>query len=193
VRSPLFVYAGWYADSFVTLAPMSTLLESYIRDVPDFPRAGIIFKDITPLIEDPLAFHLAIDSFEQLVRGLRFDKIVGVESRGFLFGAPLADRIGAGFVMARKQGKLPGKKVGITYELEYGANTIEMHTDSIANGDSVLVIDDVLATGGTANAVCTLIEKLGGTVTSLAFLVELAFLDGRKTLAGREVLRLIEY
>jgi adenine phosphoribosyltransferase len=170
-----------------------SLLESYIRDVPDFPRPGIIFKDITPLVEDSLAFHLAIDSFVELVREQQFDKIVGIESRGFLFGAPLADRLGAGFVMARKRGKLPGKTVSVTYHLEYGDNTIEMHHDSIKAGDNVLIIDDVLATGGTANAVCNLVEQLGGTVASLAFLIELAFLEGRKSLDGREVLRLIEY
>ncbi|MBS1904773.1 MAG: adenine phosphoribosyltransferase [Bacteroidetes bacterium] len=181
------------ARDFRNFALVRSLLESYIRDVPDFPSPGILFKDITPLVEDPLAFRLAIDSFVALLGDRSFDKIVGIESRGFLFGAPLADRLGAGFVMARKRGKLPGKTISVTYELEYGANTIEMHHDSIKEGDSILVIDDVLATGGTAGAVCQLVEQLGGKVSSLAFLIELAFLEGRNTLDGREVLRLIEY
>lgn len=172
---------------------MATLLETYIRDVPNFPRSGILFKDITPLIEDRDAFRLAIDSFVTLISDVSFDKIVGIESRGFLFGAPLADRIGAGFVMARKQGKLPSKHISITYDLEYGSNTIEMHTDSISKGDRILIVDDVLATGGTAKAVCSLVEQLGGTVGSLAFLVELGFLDGRKVLSGRDVRQLIVY
>ncbi|HYM20910.1 MAG TPA: adenine phosphoribosyltransferase [Candidatus Kapabacteria bacterium] len=172
---------------------MPSLLESYIRDIPDFPKPGIVFKDISPLLENPDAFRLAVNAFEELVKDVVIDKIVGIESRGFLFGAPLADRIGAGFVMARKKNKLPADRISISYDLEYGTNTIEMHNDSITAGEHVLVIDDVLATGGTANAACSLVEQLGGAVSALAFLIELTFLDGRKQLEGRSVLRLIEY
>ncbi len=172
---------------------MRSLLQTYIRDIADFPKPGILFKDITPLIEDSVAFRLAITSFEELVKNVEIDKIVGIESRGFLFGAPLADRLGVGFAMARKKDKLPGDRIAVTYDLEYGTNTIEMHSDSIRQGERVLVIDDVLATGGTAGAVCNLVEQLGGTVTGMAFLIELSFLDGRKALEGKEVLRLIEY
>lgn len=173
--------------------PMRSILDTYIRDIPDFPQPGIIFKDITPLIEDSGAFRLAITSFETLVQDVRIDKIVGIESRGFLFGAPLADRLGVGFAMARKKDKLPGDRIAVTYDLEYGTNTIEIQKDSIKEDEHVLIIDDVLATGGTANAVCSLIEQLGGKVSAMAFLMELSFLDGRKRLAGRDVLRLIEY
>ncbi|HET9137371.1 MAG TPA: adenine phosphoribosyltransferase [Candidatus Kapabacteria bacterium] len=172
---------------------MRSILDTYIRDIPDFPQPGIIFKDITPLIEDSGAFRLAITSFETLVQDVRIDKIVGIESRGFLFGAPLADRLGVGFAMARKKDKLPGDRIAVTYDLEYGTNTIEIQKDSIKEDEHVLIIDDVLATGGTANAVCSLIEQLGGKVSAMAFLMELSFLDGRKRLAGRDVLRLIEY
>jgi adenine phosphoribosyltransferase len=172
---------------------MRSILDTYIRDIPDFPQPGIIFKDITPLIEDSGAFRLAITSFETLVQDVRIDKIVGIESRGFLFGAPLADRLGVGFAMARKKDKLPGDRIAVTYDLEYGTNTIEIQKDSIKEDEHVLIIDDVLATGGTANAVCSLIEQLGGKVSAMAFLMELSFLDGRKRLGGRDVLRLIEY
>jgi len=172
---------------------MRSILDTYIRDIPDFPQPGIIFKDITPLIEDSGAFRLAITSFETLVQDVRIDKIVGIESRGFLFGAPLADRLGVGFAMARKKDKLPGDRIAVTYDLEYGTNTIEIQKDSIKEDEHVLIIDDVLATGGTANAVCSLIEQLGGKVSAMAFLMELSFLEGRKRLEGRDVLRLIEY
>lgn len=172
---------------------MNIDLHSYIRDVPDFPYPGILFKDITPLIEHPEAFRAALDGLEALCKDRNIDKIVGVESRGFLFGAPLADRLGVGFVMARKKGKLPSKIISISYELEYGSNTIEMHRDSISQNDHVLLIDDVLATGGTSRAVCTLIEQLGGTVDALLFVLELGFLKGREHLNNREVLCLMEY
>src|SRR5689334_222353 len=123
---------------------MRSILQTYIRDIPDFPQPGIIFKDITPLIEDAAGFRLAITSFETLVESVPIDKIVGVESRGFLFGAPLAARLGVGFAMARKQNKLPGDRIAVTYNLEYGTNTIELHKDSIKEGENVLIIDDVL-------------------------------------------------
>ncbi len=172
---------------------MSDQLSSFIRDVPDFPQPGIVFKDITPLLENPAGFRMTLDAFTELLKEERIDKIVGIESRGFLFGAPLADRLGAGFVMARKKDKLPGDTIAITYDLEYGTNTIEIHNDSVLPGERVMIVDDVLATGGTASAVCRLVEQLGGEIAGLAFLIELGFLDGRKALEGRKVTRLIEY
>ena len=172
---------------------MNTQLSSYIRDVADFPQPGIVFKDITPLLESPQGFRDTLDAFTDLLRGERIDKIIGIESRGFLFGAPLADRLGAGFVMARKKDKLPGDTIAVTYDLEYGTNTIEIHKDSVTRGERVMIVDDVLATGGTASAVCRLAEQLGAEVTGLVFLIELTFLHGRKALHGRNILRLIEY
>src|SRR2546430_7986141 len=152
---------------------MALDLKKFIRDIPDFPRPGILFRDIAPLLENGAAFAFALKSFRELLGQEKIDKIVAVESRGFLFGAPLAEYYGVGIVMARKQGKLPSDKVAISYDLEYGTNTIEMHSDSISEGERVLLIDDVLATGGTANAAISLIEQLGGTVVCAAFLIEL--------------------
>ncbi|MEP7234016.1 MAG: adenine phosphoribosyltransferase [Ignavibacteriota bacterium] len=168
-------------------------LRKFIRDVPDFPQAGILFRDIAPLLENGEAFQAALNKFHDLVKDEKIDKIVAIESRGFIFGAPLAQRLGVGFAMARKQGKLPGDKIAVSYDLEYGSNTIEMHSDSITEGERVFIIDDVLATGGTANATISLIEQLGGVVSGLAFLIELTFLDGRKHLQGRAVHNLLEY
>lgn len=168
-------------------------LKEFIRDIPDFPQAGILFRDISPMLENAEAFQAALSRFHELLKDEKIDKIVGIESRGFIFGAPLAERLGVGFAMARKQGKLPGDKISICYDLEYGTNTIEMHSDSITQGERVFIIDDVLATGGTANAAISLVEQLGGVISGLAFLIELTFLDGRKHLPGRAVYNLLEY
>ncbi len=172
---------------------MSIDLKKFIRDIPDFPQPGIMFRDIAPLLENGAAFQSALSHFYDLIKDEKIDKIVGIESRGFIFGAPLAQKLGLGFAMARKQGKLPGDKISVCYDLEYGTNTIEMHSDSINDGERVFIIDDVLATGGTANATISLIEQLGGEVTGLAFLIELTFLNGRKNLPGRSVYNLLEY
>ncbi len=172
---------------------MSLDLKSFIRSVADFPTQGILFRDITPLLENGEAFQESLHRFRDLLKDAHIDKIVGVESRGFIFGAPLAASLGVGFVMSRKVGKLPGEKISATYDLEYGTNTIEMHSDSITKGERIVIIDDVLATGGTAHATISLVEQLGGIVTGLAFLIELKFLEGRKSLQGKTVYNLIEY
>lgn len=168
-------------------------LYSFIRDVPDFPKPGILFKDITPLIENGEAFRTAIDQFYTIAEPLKLDKIVAVESRGFIFGAPLADRLRIGIAVARKKGKLPYKTYSSSYSLEYGTNTIEMHQDSIASGERVLIIDDVLATGGTAHATQDLVRQLGGEIAAFAFLLELTFLNGRMQLDDASVMSLLEY
>ena len=168
-------------------------LKKFIRSIPDFPKEGILFRDIAPLLENGEAFQAALQKFHDLIKDENIDKIVAIESRGFIFGAPLARQLGVGFAMARKPGKLPGDKIAVSYDLEYGSNTIEMHSDSIMSGERVFIIDDVLATGGTANATISLIEQLGGHVSGLAFLIELTFLEGRKQLAGRAVHHLLEY
>jgi len=168
-------------------------LKQFIRDVPDFPLPGILFRDIAPLLENGEAFQSALEHFHQMLKEEKIDKIVGIESRGFIFGSPLASRLGVGFAMARKQGKLPGEKISICYDLEYGTNTIEMHSDSISEGERILIIDDVLATGGTAGATISLVEQLGGKVVGLAFLIELKSLKGRTSLPGHTVYNLLEY
>lgn len=168
-------------------------LKSRIRDVPDFPKKGIVFKDITTLLADPSAFGAAVEKMEEVLSGRRVDKIVCVESRGFLFGAPLALRLGAGLVPVRKPGKLPAATIREEYTLEYGTDAIEMHRDAVSGGDHVVLVDDLLATGGTAAAAARLVERAGGKVECLLFLIELSFLGGRKLLEGREVLSLIEY
>lgn len=168
-------------------------LYSFIRDVPDFPKPGILFKDITPLIESGEAFRAATNHFHEYAQGLKLDKIVAVESRGFIFGAPLADRLGIGIAVARKKGKLPFKTFSSSYALEYGTNTIEMHQDSIGSGERVLIIDDVLATGGTANATADLVRQLGGDIVGFAFLIELLFLHGHKQLGEKNVVSLLQY
>jgi len=172
---------------------MALDLKQFIRDIPDFPKAGILFRDIAPLLENGEAFQATLARFHDILKDEKIDKIVAIESRGFIFGAPLAQRMGIGFAMARKPGKLPSDKISVSYDLEYGSNTIEMHSDSIVKGERIFIIDDVLATGGTANATIALIEQLGGTVAGLAFLMELTFLGGRKSLPGRTVYNLIEY
>ena len=168
-------------------------LKAAIRDVPDFPKPGIVFKDITTLLRDASHFRRALDLMTVLCGDLPVDKVVAIESRGFILGGALADRLGAGFVPVRKPGKLPWKSRRATYELEYGTDTLEMHEDAVGPADRVLVVDDVIATGGTARAVGDLCEALGASVSAFGFLVELGFLKGRARLVGREVRSLIQY
>ena len=169
-----------------------TSLKAVIRDVPDFPKPGIVFKDITTLLKNPKAFRRALDLFTVLCGDHLADKVVAIESRGFIVGAPLADRLGLGFVPLRKPGKLPGKTMRHTYTLEYGEDCLEIHDDAVTPGERVLIVDDVIATGGTACAAGELVRKLGGVVAAYAFLVELSFLNGRSRLEG-DVLSLIRY
>jgi adenine phosphoribosyltransferase len=157
-------------------------LRAQLRDVPDFPKPGILFKDITPLLADPRAFHITLDLLAERFIGEHVDVVVGVESRGFIFGGALAARLNASFVPVRKPGKLPYKTDEIAYALEYGEATLQMHVDSIAQGARVVIVDDLLATGGTANAAATLSRRQGGTVLGFAFVVELDFLGGRQKL-----------
>lgn len=168
-------------------------LAAEIRDVPNFPKKGILFKDITTLLRNGPAFRQAIDDLAEQVRGTQVDAVVGMESRGFIFAAPLAYLLGVGFVPVRKLGRLPAATVSVEYELEYGTNTLELHVDAIRPGGRVLVVDDLLATGGTVAATIELVERLGGVVETTAFLVELLFLDGRRRLEGRRVISLIKY
>jgi len=168
-------------------------LKAAIRDIPDFPKPGILFKDITPILQDPALFERTCAHFAEAFAGQQIDVIVGMESRGFLFGCPLAIAMGVPFVPARKPGKLPYESVGYEYELEYGTNRLEMHVDAVSEGQRVLVVDDLLATGGTANATGKLIEQLGGTVAAYAFVIELSFLDGRKALGDVPVESILIY
>jgi len=168
-------------------------LKRFVRDIPDFPRPGIVFKDITPLLLDAAALDQAVSELAALARPLSVDLVVAAEARGFILGAALARELGVGFVPARKPGKLPIETVSAEYVLEYGIDALEMHADALAGGIRVLVHDDLLATGGTAAAVCKLVEELGAVVAGCAFLVELSFLDGRARLAPYEVLTVIEY
>lgn len=168
-------------------------VKTKIRDVPDFPKKGILFKDITPLLQDRVIFAKIIDCFGERYVGKKIDCIVGIESRGFLFGAALAYRLGTSLVPVRKSGKLPYKSIQTSYDLEYGTASVEMHIDALKQGDRVVIIDDLLATGGTASAACELVEKLRGEVVECAFVVELNFLKGRDKLKGREVFSLVEY
>ncbi|HIP92866.1 MAG TPA: adenine phosphoribosyltransferase [Desulfurobacteriaceae bacterium] len=156
-----------------------------IRDIPDFPKPGIIFKDITPILKTPWAFQKVIDYLANRYVGKKIDLVVGIESRGFILGSALAYKLGAGFVPVRKKGKLPYKTISVTYELEYGTDSIEMHIDAIKKSDKVILVDDVLATGGTMNAAISLVEKLGGEIMGIDFLLELTFLGGRKKLEDR--------
>jgi adenine phosphoribosyltransferase len=167
--------------------------ESLIRDIPDFPKPGILFKDITPILADPPAMREILDRFRAFAEDTKPDVIVGIESRGFIFGAPLAVEMNIGFSPVRKLGKLPYNRISEEYALEYGTNTVEMHDDAILPGQRVLIIDDLLATGGTAAAAARLVERLGGIVAGFAFVVELGFLDGRKVLSSYDVEALIRY
>jgi adenine phosphoribosyltransferase len=168
-------------------------LRDYIEEVPDFPEKGVSFKDITPLLEDPAAFAFAAGELLNFTRGLEIDKVVGIESRGFFFAPLLAHSLGAGFIPARKPGKLPRKIHSQEYALEYGTDALEIHAASISEGDRVLIHDDVLATGGTARAMCDLIAHLGGEVVQCNFLIELGFLKGRDKLEGIPIQSLITY
>lgn len=168
-------------------------LRSVIRDVPDFPKPGIIFKDITPLLKDPGAFRETLDLLEESARGLAVTGVVGIEARGFMFGAALAARLGVGFIPIRKPSKLPCDTICETYSLEYGSDSIEMHRDALGSGDRVLLIDDLLATGGTMSAAIRLVEKSGAVVARVLFVVELLFLQGRERLGGYDVRSLITF
>ncbi len=172
---------------------MELLAKSHIRDIPDFPKAGIIFKDIAPVLQHPAAFQEAVDLISADARAKGAEVIVGIESRGFVFGTPVALQLGLPFVMARKLGKLPYERISEEYALEYGTNTVEMHIDAVERGQRAYVVDDLLATGGTAAASARLIERLGGSVCGFGFLVELCFLEGRKNLLGYPICALIEY
>jgi adenine phosphoribosyltransferase len=168
-------------------------LKAAIRDVPDFPKKGIVFKDITTLLKDAALFRRTVDLLAVLCGDRPVDKVVAIESRGFILGGVLATRLGAGFVPVRKPGQLPAKTLSASYALEYGTDTLEIHEDALAKGERVLIVDDVIATGGTARAVGDLVDRLGAQVVAYAFLVELSFLNGREKLPGREVLSLIRY
>ena len=170
-----------------------TALAQKIRDIPDFPQPGILFKDITTLLKDGPALRLAIDELHQRCRGYGAAKVVGMESRGFIFATPLAYLLGVGFVPVRKLGRLPAETVRAEYTLEYGINTVEIHRDAIAPGERVLIVDDLLATGGTCRATIELVEELGGVVAGIAFLVELTLLHGRERLGGYDIQALISY
>jgi adenine phosphoribosyltransferase len=168
-------------------------LEDRIRDIPDFPQKGVLFKDITPLLQDPVAYHSAMDRLAAHYAGAGIEMVVGVESRGYIFGAPLAYLLNCGFIPVRKFGKLPSQTVSVEYALEYGTNIVEVHKDAIKSGQRVLIVDDLLATGGTVLAAVDLIEQLGGHIAGIAFLVELTFLKGREHLQNYDVFALIKY
>ena len=168
-------------------------VEDYVRTIPDFPEPGIMFRDVTSVLQDAEGFKLAIDEMKKLLDGVDFDIIAGAESRGFIFGAPLAYALGKPFVLIRKKGKLPCETVEKSYDLEYGSATIEMHKDSVKPGQKVVVVDDLIATGGTIEAACELIEELGGEVAKIVFLMELAGLNGREKLAKYDVASVVTY
>ena len=168
-------------------------IEPLIRAIPDFPIPGILFRDITPVLKDAAGFHEAIDLFVDRFEGEKIELIVAIEARGYMLGAPLAYRIGAGFVPVRKPGKLPGTKFIESYSLEYGTNSLEIHDDAVGHGQRVLIVDDLLATGGTAAATARLLGKLGAHIVGFAFLIELAALEGRAALAGYDVTSFITF
>ena len=168
-------------------------LEDHIEDIPDFPKPGIVFKDITPLFLDPEALRYAIDELAEYARSHAVDYVVSAEARGFVLGAAVAAAAGAGFILARKPGKLPREISSVEYQLEYGVDALEVHADAVRDGSRVLVHDDLLATGGTAGALCDLVEQAGGVVAGCAFVIELAFLQGRERLAGYDVKSLVVY
>jgi adenine phosphoribosyltransferase len=168
-------------------------LENYIRDIQGFPKEGILFKDITPLLNDPKATQECLKTLVASLKGQKINKVVGAESRGFLFGMLLAQELNAGFVPVRKPNKLPYETISASYDLEYGTDNLEIHIDAIQKGDKVLIHDDVLATGGTAKAVCELIEKLGGEIVQLNFLMELTFLNGREKIKEYDIFAALTY
>lgn len=162
-------------------------LENYIREVADFPKKGVIFKDITPLLNNPEAVKFCTEKILHLIGNQKIDKVIGVESRGFFFATLLAQKLNAGFVPVRKPGKLPYQTISVSYDLEYGTDTVEMHIDAIKKGEKVLIHDDVLATGGTAKATCDLVKKLGGEIVQCNFLMEIPFLKGRDKLTNQKI------
>jgi adenine phosphoribosyltransferase len=168
-------------------------LKAKIRHVPDFPKAGILFFDVTTLLRDPEGFRLTIDAMSRPYENRGIEAVVGIESRGFILGAAVADRIGAGFIPVRKLGKLPAATVRATYDLEYGSDSLEMHRDAIEAGQRILIVDDLLATGGTSRATVELVKQLGGIVDGLAFLIELTDLNGRSRLTGENVMAVLRY
>ncbi len=168
-------------------------LKQYIRDIPDFPQPGVLYRDITPLLANAAAFKEVLDALAARYREARVEAVVAVESRGFIFGAPLAYLLGVPFVTARKFGKLPYETINVAYQLEYGEAIIEMHTDALTPGQRVLIVDDLLATGGTTAATVELVEKLGGEVIGVAFVIELTFLNGRQRLGHHDIFALIQY
>ncbi|MBU1298264.1 MAG: adenine phosphoribosyltransferase [Bacteroidetes bacterium] len=172
---------------------VNNLLKEKVRNVPDFPKKGIVFRDITTLLKDAQAFRAAVDLFIEKYKDKKIQKVVGIESRGYILGAALAYRLNAGFVPIRKPGKLPAETLREEYKLEYGTDAVEIHKDSINNGERILIHDDLLATGGTINAACKLVESLGGNIIGVSFLIELAFLNGRKLLNNYEIHSLITY
>ena len=172
---------------------MKKQIEDYVRSIPDFPEEGIVFRDVTSILEDADGLHLAIDLLEEKLQGLDFDVVVGPESRGFIFGVPIAYNMHKAFIPVRKKGKLPCETVEIEYDLEYGSAVIEMHKNSIQPGQKVVIIDDLMATGGTIEAIVKLVESLGGIVVKIAFLMELEGLEGRKKLEGYDVDTVIAY
>jgi adenine phosphoribosyltransferase len=172
---------------------MSEQLKARIRHVPDFPKPGILFYDVTTLLREPDGFRMAIDHMAAPYQRGSIDVVVGIESRGFILGSAVADRLGVGFVPVRKLGKLPAATIRASYALEYGQDSLEMHRDAIATGQRVLVVDDLLATGGTANATVSLVKQLGGTVTGIAFLIELEVLNGRARLEGEQIHVVLKY
>lgn len=177
--------------SLKTISPNE--LRRLVRDVPDFPKKGILFKDITPILKEPKALQFVADELTSLLKESRPEFIVGIESRGFIFSPILAYKLEAGFIPVRKKGKLPWETIRASYELEYGTNELEIHQDAVFKGARVAVVDDLLATGGTAQAAVQLVEKLGGKVVGVAFLVELTFLKGREKLAGYPIFSLLQY
>lgn len=168
-------------------------IEEYVRSIPDFPEQGVIFRDVTSVLQDAEGLHLAIDEMQKLLEGVEFDVLVGAESRGFIFGMPIAYNMKKPFVLVRKKGKLPRETVEMSYDLEYGSAAIEMHKDSIKPGQKVVIVDDLIATGGTIEAAAKLVEELGGEVVKIIFLMELAGLEGRKKLENYDVASVICY
>ena len=168
-------------------------LKDYIRNVKDFPKEGILFRDITTLLKNPESFNYTLEKLLEFTKDIIVDKVIGIESRGFIFGSVMANKLNCGFIPVRKPGKLPAEKESISYSLEYGEDTLEIHKDAIQKGDKVIIHDDLLATGGTMSAVCKLIEKLGGEVVQLSFIVELSFLNGRSKLSNYDVRSIVVY
>ena len=168
-------------------------IKNHIRNVKDFPKKGIMFRDITTLLKNPVAMNFTSEKLVNFTKDLRINKVVGIESRGFIFGAILANKLNCGFVPVRKPGKLPAEKESISYTLEYGEDKLEIHKDAIQPGDKVLIHDDLLATGGTMAAVCKLVEKLGGKIVQISFIIELSFLNGREVLKQYDVRSIVDY